>query len=134
MAVDKVALAQDTDLLDYLLQYGQSAQSRLSTSPLPWNFNSTVMSYIRNSDSVLEIGYKQNMVIKGLTKLPHRVCVAEHDELKLKQAIHDLYSKEIEINQYDDDENLPFEDNSFDLIINNQETFSPGEMARILKP
>ena len=34
--------------------------------------------------------------------------------------------------QIDDDNELPFEDNSFDLIINRHESYSPTELKRIL--
>ncbi len=37
-------------------------------------------------------------------------------------------------NQPAGDENLPFPDGSFDLVINRHESYSPAELKRILKP
>ncbi len=51
-----------------------------------------------------------------------------------KERLESLGVKVYAIIDDDENANLPFEDNQFDLIINKHESYTPNEIFRILKP
>ncbi len=72
--------------------------------------------------------------LSELIPLPRHTCATEGYEPNLPVATKKLEPLGVKVFQYEKDDDLPFKDEEFELIINRHESYSPKEVCRILEP
>lgn len=102
--------------------------------PLPWNYFNIVKSYLVEADSLLDMGTGGGEFLSNLAPLPTKAYATESYEPNIKLARNNLESYGVKVIPIQDDNNLPFEKNFFQLIIDRHEYFKSSEIKRILKP
>ncbi|GGH09395.1 class I SAM-dependent methyltransferase [Paenibacillus segetis] len=107
---------------------------RNSTLQLPWDYRSIVTSYMDHSKTILDMGTGGGELLLSLNPPQGKTFATEAYPPNVELCKNTLPQYGIDVRQIFDDEELPFEDSFFDLIINNHEAFSPQEVFRILKP
>lgn len=101
---------------------------------LPWDYKSVIERYRSNEMKILDIDTGGG---EFLLSLDHPYCNLSATEgygpnIDLCKEV--LLPKGIDFRAADGTQRLPFEDSTFELIINRHGDFQPSEIKRILKP
>lgn len=110
---------------------------RLTEDPLPWEYPERVRSRMGACDSMLDMGTGGGEILASLAPYPARVCAIETYPPNVVVARKRLVPLGVEVHDTSNDpenEDLPFGDGEFDLVINRHESYVPEEVARILRP
>jgi SAM-dependent methyltransferase len=117
----------------YTEQYGGKPEF-----PCPWDYEKTLSPYIQRSKSLLDLGTGGGEFLSTLKSLPQKVIATEGYKPNVHLAKKRLRPLGIDVVEVTDgiqeSAHLPFDDNSFDLIINRHESYESRELYRILKP
>ncbi len=100
---------------------------------IPWDYEKILLSYLKAEYKLLDMGTGGG---EFLLTLDHPFCntaVTESYEPNVVICKERLEPVGITVKQVFDDSRLPFEDDSFDIIINRHESYDIGEINRILK-
>ena len=106
--------------------------NRIETEPLIWSYHSEILKYIRNVNSLLDMGTGGGEFFSLLEPFPEKTYATEAYEPNYPLAKKRLDPLGVKVVKIDKSEDLPFEDDSFELIINRHEEYSPKELYRIL--
>ncbi|MEZ2444510.1 class I SAM-dependent methyltransferase [Chitinophaga sp. RCC_12] len=114
----------------YLINTG-----RMMESPLPWNYFVMVCRHLKPGCTLLDLGTGGGEFLSLLPgKEQFRIYATEGYIPNVVLAQKRLHSfGGTLVHEYTDD-NLPFEDNYFDLVIDRHESYDLKEVYRILKP
>jgi len=108
--------------------------NRIWEEPLPWDYDKTVRSYLKNDFILLDMGTGGGEYLLTLNH-PHKNTYAtEAYDVNYKLCEKKLKPLGIDIRKVISDESLPFDDEMFDIIINRHESLDISEVCRILKP
>lgn len=102
-------------------------------SPLSWNYYNEIRKYFEASKSLLDMGTGGGEFLSELTNLPAKTSATEGYKPNLEIARKHLAPLGIEVYGIEDDDNIPFKDEEFSLIINRHESYSEKEVRRILE-
>jgi SAM-dependent methyltransferase len=109
-------------------------KDRFIEKDLSWNYREIVKSKIKKSGVLLDMGTGGGEILSSLRDfLPLRTFATEGYKPNVRIARKTLEPLKINVIEVENDETLPFEDETFDLIINRHESFSSRELNRILK-
>ena len=100
---------------------------------IPWDYEKILLSYLKEEYKLLDMGTGGG---EFLLTLNHPFCntaITESYPPNVAICKEKLQPLGITVKQVVDDCKLPFEDSSFDIIINRHESFDVGEIKRILK-
>ncbi len=111
-----------------------TSNGRMKDSPISWDYTDLIQKAIKNSTSLLDMGTGGGEYLSSLSDLPSFTCATEGYEPNVQIAKNRLEPLGIKVFQVIDDNSLPFENDTFDLIINRHEAYSAKEIMRILKP
>lgn len=109
-----------------------SDTERVRSEPLSWSYGSIVVSLIHEAKSMLDMGTGGGELLSKLGPYPPLVYATEAYRPNVPIAKKRLSPLNIQVFQINDDEKLPFEKGTFDLIINKHESFSAKEVRRII--
>lgn len=109
-------------------------EDRVVNAPLTWSYSSIIIPLLKNSETLLDMGTGGGEFLASLFPLPKYTCATETYYPNLSIAKKRLEPLGVNVYYYESDNNLPFEDDQFDLIINRHESYSEKELHRILKP
>ncbi len=109
-------------------------KDRMVEHPFPWSYHSIILSYLRNSTALLDMGTGGGEFLSSLLPLPQHTCATEGYPPNVPVAKNRLEPLGVKVFSYEDDTSLPFSNEEFDLIINRHESFCAKEIHRILKP
>ncbi len=132
-----------TELKNYLLSEEKHAftgwdfsyiQNRMKQEPLSWNYRDIVDKYRENSQKLLDMGTGGGEFLLTLKHPYENTAVTEAYPPNVAVCKEKLQPLGIDVRQIFSDNKLPFENNSFDIILNRHEAYDVGEVARILKP
>lgn len=107
-------------------------KDRWENEDLPWNYKSIVLSYLDINAKLLDMGTGGGEFILSLNHPHNLTSVTESYQPNVKLCKKILSPLGITVKQVYDD-NLPFSDKWFDIIINRHESFDLLEVNRILK-
>jgi hypothetical protein len=106
---------------------------RMQEFPLSWSYRNKVRLAKMGASSMLDMGTGGGEFLSSLSPLPEHTCATEGYEPNIMVARKRLEPLGVKVYRVDDDDSLPFPDESFELIINRHESYSVGEVKRILK-
>ncbi|MEE4194406.1 MAG: class I SAM-dependent methyltransferase [Anaerolineae bacterium] len=108
---------------------------RVDYTETPWDYRQLVIEYISRSEAMLDMETGGGEFLAELPQRPLTTCATEDYEPNIPIAKARLGSLGIEVYQSKDDgKELPFSDNSFDLVINRHGSFYAPELFRVLRP
>ena len=99
-----------------------------------WNYRNIVIDNLWQATAVLDLGTGGGEFLSNLPNLPVQTCATEGWPPNLEIARQRLEPSGIKVVDCSNDDHLPFENETFDLIISRHESFSASEIYRILKP
>lgn len=107
---------------------------RMKEESVPWDYKKIVQSYMDAEKVLLDMGTGGGEFLLSLNPTAGKTYATESylPNIELCKTVLEPFG--IELRPVDDDKNLPFEDNYFNIIINRHESFCLSEVRRILKP
>ncbi|UCC79365.1 MAG: class I SAM-dependent methyltransferase [Candidatus Zixiibacteriota bacterium] len=109
-------------------------EGRFIEKKFSWNYSELVKSKIKKSGVLLDMGTGGGEFLLSIRDfLPLKAFATEGFKPNVQLARKTLEPLGIVVIEIEDDENLPFGNETFDLIINRHESYSPRELNRILK-
>lgn len=106
---------------------------RMKEFPLSWNYRNKVMTEMQGISSLLDMGTGGGEFLSTLKPLPKYTCATEGYKPNIPVAKSRLEPLGVRVFEVENDEYLPFDDESFELIINKHESYLPKEIRRVLK-
>ena len=105
-------------------------------SPLTWDYVKTVQDYLKSEDLLLDMGTGGGEVLLTINHPYNLTYVTEAYPPNVELCQKTLAPLGIHVHQVYGgyNENLPFDDEMFDIVINRHESFDMKEIYRILKP
>lgn len=107
---------------------------RMSTAPLPWGYTSRILPFVRQAQSLVDMGTGGGEKLSLLAPLPPQTWATEAYPPNLAIATKRLSPLGVRVVAIDHDDRLPFAAGQFELVINQHESYAPAEVYRILKP
>ena len=101
---------------------------------LPWDYRAVIEAYLRPEMKILDIDTGGGEFLLSLNH-PHKNTAAMENYLPNVELCKEvLLPLGIDFRPGDGKEKLPFEDDSFDMVINRHGDFNAEEICRVLKP
>lgn len=110
-----------------------SLTGRMQEFPLRWNYRNEILPMLRSVSSMLDMGTGGGEFLSTLKPLPKFTCATEAYKPNVQVAKNRLEPLGVDVFEVKDDNRLPFDNESFELIINRHESYSAKEINRILK-
>lgn len=108
-------------------------ETRMAYEPLPWNYASEVVPFLRSVSSALDMGTGGGELLTTLQPFPSKMVASEMYDKNYPIAKAALEPLGVHIVTYEDKNTLPFADQEFELIINRHDYYPPDELHRILQ-
>ncbi|MEG9298509.1 class I SAM-dependent methyltransferase [Mangrovibacillus sp. Mu-81] len=105
---------------------------RMDNGMLSWSYGSKVIPYIRKSRAMLDMGTGGGEMLSKFQPLPPITCATEGYAPNFPIAKQRLEPLGVKVKEIKEDNLLPYEGNSFDLVINKHEEYSAIEVKRVL--
>ena len=113
------------------------ADRRLTVSENTWDCDELIVPVMKSSRSVLDVdtgGGEQMRKLLNATEYRGRACATEGYEPNVATAKRQLEPLGVEVIEVTNHAEMPFEDGTFDLIVNRHGAFSLSEEHRLLSP
>ncbi|KKN47336.1 hypothetical protein LCGC14_0663950 [marine sediment metagenome] len=132
---------EDDDLFDFLMSEAKRPFSgwdfsyinnRLVEFPLKWNYYSKILPLKRRAESLLDMGTGGGEFLASLAPLPNHTCATEGYEPNFSIAKKKLEPLGVIVVNCQN-ENLSFNNEEFELIIDRHANYNPKEVFRTLK-
>lgn len=107
---------------------------RMKEEELPWDYKKTVLKHLGKETVMLDMGTGGGEFLLSLAPAADRTYATEAYLPNYELCLAKLQPYGVTVKLVESDGDLPFEDNMFDLVVNRHESFSAGEVYRILKP
>ena len=108
-------------------------EERSLMEDLSWNYREIVYSRFKADMTLLDMGTGGGELLSSFSDLPDITIATEGYPPNVPVARKRLESLGIQVVEVSEDLTLPFDDKSFDLVINRHEAYSSDEVYRILK-
>lgn len=101
---------------------------------IPWDYEAIVRKYLSHGSKLLDIDTGGGEFLLNLNHPYNNTCATEGYTPNILLCKSVLLPLGIDFREAKDVNNLPFADNSFDIVINRHGNFNVRELFRILKP
>ena len=101
---------------------------------LPWDYETMVRRYLGPDMRLLDIDTGGGEFLLSLGHPRKRLAATENYPPNVRLCREKLLPMGIDFREADGNGALPFDDQSFDMVINRHGNFNPGEIGRVLKP
>ena len=114
-------------------------RGRVVESELPWDYRSIVEGHLAGADSALDMGTGGGEFLAALSRLPAGMYATEQYEPNVAVARARLEPLGIQVLYIEEEteppfsRHLPLESGSIDVVINRHESYTPTEVARVLR-
>ncbi|MFW9923550.1 MAG: class I SAM-dependent methyltransferase [Candidatus Thorarchaeota archaeon] len=108
-------------------------KDRIVTEPITWSYPSIILPYIRQVNSLLDMGTGGGEFLASLQPLPKKTFATEAYVPNIPIAKKTLEPLGVIVRQIFEDNKLPFANDFFELIINRHEAYDAKEVFRALK-
>ncbi|MDR7870116.1 MAG: methyltransferase domain-containing protein [Tissierellaceae bacterium] len=109
-------------------------KNRWVDEELPWNYRDILNRYLCADYKLLDMGTGGGEFLLSLSHPYSNTSVTEMWQPNVELCKERLEPLGIEVKQVFNDNELPFDNDTFDMIINRHESFDIKEVRRILKP
>ncbi|PZD96298.1 SAM-dependent methyltransferase [Paenibacillus sambharensis] len=109
-------------------------EGRVDEDPLPWDYRELVLASMTGDKTMLDMGTGGGEFLVSLSPPRERTFATEAYPPNYELCRHKLPAYGIAVSFIENDEELPYDSNFFDLVINRHEAYSPQEVQRVLKP
>lgn len=109
-------------------------EDRYKNHALPWNYKSIIQSHLHKNSFLLDIDTGGGEFLLSLKHSADKTAATEGYMPNVELCRKELLPLGINFKETHDYSNLPFGDNSFDLIINRHGNYDVTELYRLLKP
>ena len=109
-----------------------SETGRMSSSLLTWSFGSLAMKKLAHAKSALDMGTGGGEHLSYLRPFPPVMKATEGYMPNVSIAKNRLEALGVKVYEVTNDQNLPFKENEFDLILNKHESFDANEVRRLI--
>ena len=110
-------------------------QERYSGEPeLPWDYGQLVKQYLTPDTKLLDMDTGGGEFLLSLNHPPQLTSATEGWPPNVELCQKTLLPLGIDFRPADTEVSLPFDDNTFDLVINRHGSYHPREIHRVLKP
>lgn len=99
-----------------------------------WDYREIVSQHIVQANALLDMGTGGGEFLASLPSLPAHTRATENYAPNLPVARQRLAPLGVVVQPFEHDNQLPFADHEFDLIINRHESYAVQEVKRILRP
>lgn len=106
---------------------------RCESDPLPWDYREIVSRYRKDTDTLLDMGTGGGEMLLSLGHPYDRTTVTEGYPPNVELCRRKLEPLGVTVVQNGEDDPLPFEDESFDIILNRHASFDLAEIHRVLR-
>lgn len=110
---------------------------RYQQAPVSWDYSQLVNARLLDlgiGASVLDMGTGGGELLQTFEGLPPDTRATERYPPNVPIARAALQAYGIDVDEVGDDDRLPYPSDRLDLILNRHESFSPDEVARVLRP
>ncbi|MEN1936391.1 class I SAM-dependent methyltransferase [Paenibacillus sp. 102] len=107
---------------------------RMKSQLLSWSYGSVAFSLMQHTTSMLDMGTGGGEFLSLLRPFPATIYATEGYAPNIPIAKKKLEPLGVKVIEVTDDNALPFENDQFDFILNQHESYSPSEVKRILSP
>ena len=101
---------------------------------LPWDYREEILRYLKPEMRILDIDTGGGEFLLSLNHPNENIAATENYPPNVDLCQETLLPLGIDFRAADGKGVLPFEDASFDMVINRHGDFNPGEIHRVLKP
>ena len=101
---------------------------------IPWDYDSLVRQYLKKDMKLLDYDTGGGEFLLSLGHPYENTAATEGFPPNVKLCQEKLIPLGIDLKECSDPAKLPFDDSSFDLVINRHGDFCPEELYRVLKP
>lgn len=108
-------------------------KDRYRNSELPWDYEHILRSYLKDEYSLLDIDTGGGEFLLSLNHPADKTSATEGYLPNVELCKKILLPLGVDFKQADDYKNLPFDDSSFDIIINRHGNYDVNEIYRLLK-
>lgn len=108
-------------------------KNRWEEQATPWDYRKIIDQYLSNEHSLLDMGTGGGEFLLTLGHPYENTSITEGWEPNINLCKETLEPLGIRVKQVFDDNLLPFEDQTFDVIINRHESYNLKEVRRVLK-
>ncbi|MGH0052683.1 MAG: class I SAM-dependent methyltransferase [Sphaerochaetaceae bacterium] len=98
----------------------------------PWNYRQIVEEALKGKNTLLDLGTGGGEFLSSLQNLPQTVYATEGYEPNFQIAEDRLKKLGITVKFITDNE-IPYDSEQFDIVINKHESYEPAEVHRVLK-
>ncbi|KGX90276.1 class I SAM-dependent methyltransferase [Pontibacillus marinus] len=110
-----------------------SGTGRSASEPLPWSYASVLLPYFRMARRALDMGTGGGEFLTKMQPFPSELYATEGYEPNVPIARETLEPLCVNVVEADGEDELPFEDHMFGLVMNRHEAYQPSEMYRIIE-
>ncbi|TDQ36782.1 methyltransferase family protein [Aureibacillus halotolerans] len=128
-----VSQGTETDFSGWDFSY-ITKTGRMVEAPLPWSYGSRVVDLMSKSNTLLDMGTGGGEFLASLKPLPATVHATEGYAPNIDVARKTLEPLGVRVAVLENEDRLPYEDGTFDLILNRHEYYHPEDVMRLLKP
>lgn len=108
---------------------------RWQDEPLPWDYRAEVLRLLRAEYEILDMGTGGGEFLETLGHPYERTTVTEGYEPNYRLCLERLAPKGVRVVRWaDPPEPLPFESESFDVVLDRHESYDFAEVFRVLRP
>lgn len=105
-----------------------------SDEDLPWDYESLVRSYLKDDMYLMDYDTGGGEFLLSLHHPYDKTAATEGYPPNVELCMKTLTPLGIDLKACNDPSNIPFEDETFDILINRHGSFDPAEIRRLLKP
>ena len=109
-------------------------EDRYEQEPLPWDYETVLRQYLREDARILDYDTGGGEFLRKLGHPYANTAATEGYPPNVELCKEELLPLGIDFRPCSDPSHIPFEDESFDIILNRHGAFDPREIHRLLKP
>ncbi|MCK5811384.1 MAG: GrpB family protein [Clostridiales bacterium] len=109
-------------------------KKRMTNEEVDWKYQKIIEKYLPNINCLLDMGTGGGEVLSSIKGLPLCTIATEGYRPNVSIAKKKLASLGIKVVRVNKGNQLPLQNNKFDLVINRHESYDPKEVYRVLTP
>lgn len=108
-------------------------EEKMTQAKTPWSYKEQVKKYLTPTMQLLDMGTGGGELLESFHHPYENTTVTEGWEPNYQLLINQLQPKGVDVQFIEDNDQLPFPDTQFDIVVNSHESFSISEVWRVLK-